>query len=474
MLGMMTTLLLLFGIFGFGSEKIVNETYNAEQLRRKELREEKARADSLEELSLELSALGSAKAADFADSISKCQRRIKIANEILERGPTDEPMRQLVVTERILAYVKLYGLNYLENLQIPNISAELEAAYQPYLDDENKGILQHARVGQLTHRSFELIQSDGEGASELVDLFSDAIERFPDSDYVSSTIEAHVLVLIGYRPEHAATLIRQLEQRYADKQLKPVVRDMLVNLSDRLKVDEADFDRKFADRWANGATGRREMVDSCEQMLGAGNVGFFLLKKCLTLGQWLERNKFDEEAKDLYAAMLAASERGDITESQSVFAAQTATAGQRRVELRGSTIDYRGVNFSGKVLNDKELKEKIVVVVYWSAKSFESMEYIGGINELAKSLHGKPISILAVCVDDELPEEVQMLRKTEQMEIVAKKFEGGNSSLIDACTPLALPHLLLIGSEGKVDEINLDMDEFSNKALALLMKDGNW
>ena len=190
-LGMITTIVLVFGVFGLGSERVVNEKYNKEQAQRKEEREEAARAATLGELSIKLAELSGQESRSLPDSLQVCRARIDVSNEIMERGPTNEDMREQAVREGLLARIKLYGLDFRENLGLDQVGLELEAAYRPYLDDKNPEIYSNARAAKLTHLSFEKIKSGDEDVSEMVELFADTMNRFSEDDHVASLIEAH-------------------------------------------------------------------------------------------------------------------------------------------------------------------------------------------------------------------------------------------------------------------------------------------
>ena len=139
-LGMITTFVMVFGVFGFGSEPVVNEKYNREQDRRKQELMDAKKAATLDELFIELADLGGRASNNLADMIRVSNSAVSISDEILERGPTSESMRELAVTEGMLARVKLYGLDMVNGLDLNEVGPELEAAYKPYLDDKNRKI----------------------------------------------------------------------------------------------------------------------------------------------------------------------------------------------------------------------------------------------------------------------------------------------------------------------------------------------
>ncbi len=468
-MGMITSLVLIFGVFGFGSDKIVNEEYNAEQARREEIRKEAARADSLDELTIRLTELGSTPTGSFNEAASSCLERIALSKEIIERGPTDEPMRERAVCEGILATIKLYGLDYTQNMGIKDIGVQLESSYAPYLDDENEEIYQHARVAQLTHRSFEEIKSGGNGIAELADLFSDTIKRFPESEYVASMIEAHLFVIVAKEPAHAKAIFAALESRFPAESLSPKMSSMMINMSDRLTLHDENYERKFADRWANGLAGRRELVKTASRLLGKSGIGDLLIRRMNMLGQWFERNEFLDESKSVYQEIQSSVGVGNVHPVHRELASSVATEGMRRLDLIGKTIDYRGIDKAGKPLMDEELKKRVVIVVYWSKEVPESVRFLAQINANARSFGGKPISILAICVDDKITPEIDQMRKSSRMLIVEPEYESGKNSLLEACVPGKLPHVMLVNTGGKVHDVNADPEQVKNKALSLLL-----
>ncbi len=466
-LGMVTTIVL---IFAFTSDPVVNEDYSNDQLKRKAARDVAARADTLEELMIELSKLKASRPTSTLDSVNICRSRIDVAEEVIERGPADEAMREVAVSEHMLARVKLYGLDFTSNLGLENSGAELEAAYTPYLDDTNAQVYSNARIAMLTHRSFEKLKSGSEDVNELVELFADTIKRFPEDEYVASMIEAHTLVLLNEDPRYMQALFSKLRERNPVGSLKPTLERKMQNIADRLLLDFENFDRKFTDRWANGKAGRRELTKTASRLLGQPQIGFLLVRQAATLAQWFERNGFPEEAKLVFQDIVASIAKGNIIEDYRESANRVAVSGLTRIELQDQTIEYRGVDSAGTQLIDDDLKQKVVIVVYWSGKSSKSLKYLDALNANAGNLKNKAVCILAVCVDPELPKNANVMsEKVSLIRIVEPHFESGKNSLITACPPGALPHVMLVDFGGKVHDINADPGQIKNKALTLLM-----
>ncbi len=463
-------MVLVFGVFGLGSEPVVNEQYNAEQAKRKAEQIKADRADTLDELVIELAELGSARSTNLADSLSICRSRIDVSDEIIRRGPAGENMREKAVTEGLLARVKLYGLDFTNQLGLNESGPELRAAYEPYLDDSNPKIYSNARVAMLTHQSFEKIKSGGNDVAGLVELFADTMKRFPENEFVASMIEAHLSALIEKEPSYSEMLFTKLRDRHPKGTLKPVMERKLRNISDRLLLRAENFSQKYTDRWANGRVGRSELSATASRLLKKPDIGLLLLQRVLGLGQWFERNEFIDEAIAIYVEVIEATDRGKVIPELREQTKTVAKAGLFRISMQGKTIEYRGVDSAGKQLIDAEMKKKIGIVVFWSGNSEGSVRYLAQLNARTKTLRNKPITIYAVCVDPELPTEITlMMRKASMIRIMDRKFGSGVNSFLEVCPPGMLPHVMLVGFDGKIEDINADPTQVENKALTLLM-----
>jgi thiol-disulfide isomerase/thioredoxin len=466
-LGMITTIVLLFALF---SEPVQNEKYDSEQLQRMEAREEAARADTLEEMMIKLSKLKTQRSTSILDSVSICQERIDISKQVIERGPSDEAMREIAVSEGLLARVKLYGLDFTRRLDMGDSSAELEAAYTPYLEDTNAKIYSHASVARLTHRSFEKLKSGSDDVDDLVELFSDTINRFPNDEYIASMIEAHMLVLVEKDPRYTSMLFAKLREKNPPGSLDPAMERKMHNIADRQLLQSESFDQKFADRWANGKAGRRELTKTASKLLNKPEIGLLVVRQAAMLAEWFERNSFPDEAKMVFQEISMSVKNGNVLDDYRRFAKNVAESGLNRIGLEGQTIEFYGIDSAGKELIDADLKRKVVVVVYWSSKSPKSLKYLDKLNESANSLRNKSVSILAVCTDSELPRDANVLtQKNSVIQIIEPDFESGKNSLLTKCQPGSLPHVMMIDFGGEIHDVNLDPTQLKNKALSMLM-----
>ena len=275
----------------------------------------------------------------------------------------------------------------------------------------------------------------GQDEGELIELFADTIERFPEDEYVGSMIEAHMMVLLDKDAAYTRTLYTSLRDRNPPGSLKPAMEKKMYNIADHLLLESENFGQKFADRWANGKAGRMELTKTASRLLNQPESGMLVLGKVSRLAQWLERNEFPELATTVFEDISASVDKGNLREECLDVAGKISEYGLKRLQLQGKTMTFRGVDSVGKQLDDEQLKKEVVLAVYWSAGSASSIKYLDTLNKSARNLLNKPVSILAVCVDKELPKNANVLtQKYSVIRIVDPVFKSGQNSLLaDAC-----------------------------------------
>ena len=192
------------------------------------------KAHSLEDLTTQLAELSDKQGSSFVELANICYQRIEVSSEIIELGPRDEEMRQQAVCENILAHVKLYGLDFVHNADMEGVGPGLKEAYTPYLDDKNEEIHKHARVALLTHQTFGKIQSVDKNDTDLLELYTDTVERFPESEYVAKMMEAHLIVLQEKKPDYFSKLFSSLQEAHPTETLKPAMRSCMKSIASRI------------------------------------------------------------------------------------------------------------------------------------------------------------------------------------------------------------------------------------------------
>lgn len=473
LLGMVTTLILVFGVFGLGSERRERPISDSEKAARAEARAKAENAENIDQLLVDLAELKTRKIGELVEQVDMCEQRIEIANKIIAKNPEEKYARQTAIVENLLAHVKLYGLDFQNRLDLSDCAGRLKEAYTPYLEDTNQKIYANAQVARLTYMSFEKIKAGGEDLSELVDLFSEVVQRFPDDNYVASMIEAHLIVLVGADRRYAERMITEVRAKNPEGSMSQLMEAKFRNAADAIMLNEVNFERKFTDRWANGKAGRDELIRTSKALLSKPRIGMSVVNRVAAFAIWLEQNGYYLDAIELFDEIAQCPGRGNLFEEFHDKADAIAASGVRRCNLTGKEIFYRGTDTTGKPLDNESLKKHIVIVVFWTESSPESIEYLRALNEGSKTLANKPVSILAVCLDQRLNRDLAIYKnKSARIQIVPFKSGEELNSLYQSCPPSQLPHVMLVGFDGKVHDVNVEPMDARNEALNLLINRG--
>ncbi len=469
LLGMVTTLILVFGVFGLGSDAVDRPMTESEK-ERAESRARAERADTLDQMMIDLTNLKNQPGVtELVERVNLCEQRISLAHRILEKEPTDPLMRQTAVVENMLAHVRLYGLDFKNNLNIADCSSRLKEAFTPYLEDPDRKIYSNAQIARLTFSSFEKIKSGSDELDDLVALFTEIIQRFPDDRYVASMIESHLNVLISSDPRYAQKVFSRIRAENSEGSISDLMESKFRNIADSIVLRQAEFERKYSDRWASGKAGREELVRTSRELLAKPKIGIQVVNRVATFGIWLEKNGWYEDAMLIFDEIASCPRNGNLHNDFHDKADAIGAAGIRRCNLTGKVLFYRGMDGQGKSLDDAALKKHVVIVVYWSESSAESLQYLEQLNKGARTLGNKAVTILAVCLDRKLNRKLAFYKnKAPQIKIVLHTNANEINSLYQSCPPSKLPHVMLVGYGGRVHDVNTEPLDVRNDALNLV------
>ena len=281
LLGMIATLVLLFGVIGIGSERIERPISDAEKSARAQAREKAEDAENIDQLLISLAELKTRKNRGLVEEVDTCEQRIEASAKIMEKEPDQPYIRQTAIVENLLAHVQLYGLDFQNSLNLSDCATRLEESYAPYLEDADQKVYANAQIARLTHQSFEKIKAGGDDLSDLVDLFTEVVQRFPDDQYVASMLEAHLIVLVGADRRYAEKMIAQVRAKNPLGDMPPLMESKFRNAADAIILNELYFERKFTDRWANGKAGREELKRTSMALLSKPQIGLMVINLSL-------------------------------------------------------------------------------------------------------------------------------------------------------------------------------------------------
>ena len=334
-----------------------------------------------------------------------------------------------------------------------------------YRDDPNRELALECHLQLLKLEVFESIKQGKLSALPAVaDRSIELLKTYSDNNYVLSTIDLIIESLNLYDSNAGTTLMREISSRTAELE-SPANQQFIRLLADRVKISETRYDQLFENFWVNGDTGRRDLLEITMKLATDLQGGKFILKQVGEVMNWLEQNKLCDQCHPIYLAMLESAESRADQETQSL-ARTMAENGIKRCNLAGTKLQLNGRLISGDLIDPKDFRNRVVILLFWSAKSAETFRDIKKFHTECIDLLSRGVSVLAVNTDDQIDETLAILcKQIRHFQIVTNS--AGNeteNSIVEQCGIDHLPHAIIVDRNGIVVEANLPLEELPAKA----------
>jgi peroxiredoxin len=143
-------------------------------------------------------------------------------------------------------------------------------------------------------------------------------------------------------------------------------------------------------------------------------------------------------------------------------AAPKAKGALRRLTLDGQPFELAGPKLDGGAFNITQLKGKAVIVYYWSSDCTGCAADFARLRQLQSASSTKGVEVVGVSLDDQAAQAQQFL-KTNNVGGVhlfqAGENGGMNSPLATQYGIMGLPHVILVGRDGRVINRSIQITE---------------
>jgi peroxiredoxin len=150
--------------------------------------------------------------------------------------------------------------------------------------------------------------------------------------------------------------------------------------------------------------------------------------------------------------------------------AAKAKGALRRLTLEGQPFELAGPKLDGGTFNIAQFKGKVVVVYYWASDCQSCPADFARLKQLQTTFSAKGVEVVGVNLDDTLAQANQFLKThgIGGIHLFQAAEQGGmNSPLATQYGVMGLPHLFLIGRDGRVISRSIqitELEEALNKA----------
>jgi thiol-disulfide isomerase/thioredoxin len=178
------------------------------------------------------------------------------------------------------------------------------------------------------------------------------------------------------------------------------------------------------------------------------------------LGMTCEINSKEADAKKWYTQL--ARDFGDKTQGMKGRGALKRLASDGKAfELAGRTLDAAGFDMA-------QVRGKVVVVYYWASWNQSPADDLGKLKKLVQEYGSKGLEVVCVNCDSTEAEARALLGRSPAPGVCVRADGGLESSHAMDYGVLALPHLFLVGKDGKVVSRNVQLLNLEDEVKKLL------
>ena len=394
------------------------------------------------------------------------RRRVLVSDRMLTFELSSQ-QRELAIESKIDALSAIYGLDLVHKLGDSKVATALYASANAFEKDKNPKIARVAKMAMLKHDAFEFSKNGYRGdPTSITKRMEDLLNDYQSDEVVVATVK----VVITYFSQHAAlsgqkdvgrTIIQKLldiEWKFESAEIVALKQE----LSDIALLMDSDYRLLFDNRWADGSAGQAKLAKTTLELVRNSNCGVALIENIDRVAYWFEQIDQYETAIEIYRAM-----RDSATDYSNPDVAKLAKKisedGLKRSNLVGQKIDFVGVLHTGSVLKSQEFRQKIVVIVFWSAQDNKSLLALKDLNRDAQEWGPSEVAILGVCTDKDLVENFKTIAPAMDRITLVTRDAGEKIHILDQCPSQTVPRAMLVDRDGIVVDVNVPILEVATE-----------
>ena len=394
--------------------------------------------------------------------------RIQAADKLLNQS--EEKSFRLAATQ-----AKLDAMRALARVGDDRADKELRAASRTAAQDPEPEI---ANLGRLMLFGMSL---DELGSGELSDVqpllaeMKQLITDQPDAPgvFMISRQAAMMLQQLGHKDAAAEAYlaIGNAYQNSPDEQIAAEVQAMLEQAAVQSLEAEMDLDEKLRSLLTGQPDSAQPVLDVLKAILGGQSLGEYALAVSSQLAQLLEISGNHHEAGEAFTLLEKAFENHPDP-SLSKQAAARAENGRRRAALVGQPFTVSGVQPDGSPFDWSKYEGKVVLVDFWATWCGPCLQEIPIIDAAYKKYKAQGFEVVGVNLDED-PKTLLRFLDVQPLSWTTVISDDPNAQGFDhplavQCGIDAIPFLVLVDREGKVDALHVRGERLDERLAKLL------
>lgn len=390
--------------------------------------------------------------------------RMAAAEMILATKPSREVRIQVIQamyqTYQGLAGIKLPGA--MENLR--NFGIRMAKDPDPEVGRFGRMITFNVNVSQL-------MEEGPDAAPRILDQIKQLIAADKDeTTTIQLAMEAcGMLQQMGAKDEVVAAM-KLLSETYKDHP-EEQVRGVAAMLADRAVVVDSDLGAKAADVITNAPDAEANLLKTIDELLAQKTLSTAIYEATREVAQMMEYSS-NIAIADKVNTKIAAAFATHSDEKLKEAVAISIENSKKRLGLIGQPFTIEGNTLDGKPFDMGSLAGKVVLVDFWATWCGPCLEEIPNVEQNYTAFKAAGFEVIGINLNDNLTEVKEFFSVQElpwpTVVSASDDARGFNHPSAVKCGVDAIPFMMLIGKDGKVDSIHVRGPKLKTRLTQLL------
>jgi thiol-disulfide isomerase/thioredoxin len=401
---------------------------------------------------------GSNQQEQLQDFIRTQQQRLATAKKALGLSP-DKPTKQRIIQ----AMYEVYRLQ--NRLGMPGAKAELAEFAKSLSTDADP---EFSRMGRyvlfdtnVSRIAAQPLTDGQEILAEVTTLLDAEKGALNEQTLQLASQAAEVLMQSGLNNDAAGLLDLLAAAAAADPNQK--LADQAGKYADRARLVKSDLTTLLTDFLANKEGAESKLLAAVQTILTGSKPSAELFSNLREVAMYVEHAGSVEAAKSCYEMIETAFK--DIADPQLAEAVtQTLASAKKRVSLVGQPFDIEGLTLDGKPFDWSAYQGKVVLVDFWATWCQPCLAELPNIRRNFEQFHTLGFDVIGINLNTDL-KDVQQFFSVQELpwttvttKTVVDNMAGEDWTklpMAEKCGVDAIPFLVLVGKDGKVDSLHV-------------------